>query len=61
MARVSCDGDDRNKDKPDRTASATAVPVATEIVRRVAPILGVRPNKDSIFILPQSSIVTTNN
>ncbi len=53
--------EDRNKDKPDRTASATAVPVATEIVRRVAPILGVRPNKDSIFILPQSSIVTTNN
>jgi cell division protein FtsI (penicillin-binding protein 3) len=30
-------------DKPRRTAGWTAVPVAAEMVRRVAPLLGVRP------------------
>ncbi|KKN09297.1 hypothetical protein LCGC14_1048010 [marine sediment metagenome] len=30
-------------DKPRRTAGWTAVPVAAEMVRRVAPLLGLRP------------------
>ncbi len=30
-------------DKPRRTAGWTAVPVAAEIIRRVAPLLGLRP------------------
>ena len=30
-------------DKPRRTAGWTAVPVAAEMIRRVAPLLGVRP------------------
>jgi cell division protein FtsI (penicillin-binding protein 3) len=29
-----------------RTAGWTAVPVAAEMIRRVAPILGMRPNID---------------
>ncbi len=29
--------------KPRRTAGWTAVPVAAEIIRRVAPLLGLRP------------------
>jgi cell division protein FtsI (penicillin-binding protein 3) len=30
-------------DKPRRTAGWTAVPVAAEMIRRVAPLLGIRP------------------
>ena len=30
--------------KPRRTASLTAVPVAAEIIGRVAPLLGMRPH-----------------
>ena len=30
-------------DEPRRTAGWTAVPVAAEIIRRVAPLLGLRP------------------
>lgn len=41
--------EDRNKIIPDRTASATAVPVAAEIIRRIAPILGLRPDEETIF------------
>ena len=34
-------------DKPRRTAGWTAVPVAAEMIRRVAPLLGLRPQVDS--------------
>ncbi|MFT5639766.1 MAG: cell division protein FtsI (penicillin-binding protein 3), partial [Paracoccaceae bacterium] len=35
-------------DKPRRTAGWTAVPVASEIIRRVAPLLGMRPEIEPI-------------
>ncbi|MEY1556018.1 peptidoglycan D,D-transpeptidase FtsI family protein [Yoonia sp. R2331] len=35
-------------DKPRRTAGWTAVPVAAEMIRRVAPLLGVRPQIESL-------------
>lgn len=41
-------------DKPRRTAGWTAVPVAAEMIRRTAPLLGLRPQVDS----PQSVGVT---
>ncbi len=41
-------------DEPRRTAGWTAVPVAGEMIRRVAPLLGLRPQVDS----PQSVGVT---
>ncbi len=34
-------------DKPRRTAGWTAVPVAAEVIRRVAPLLGLRPSIES--------------
>ena len=37
--------EDRSIDKPMRTAGWTAVPVASEIIKRIAPVLGVKPNK----------------
>jgi cell division protein FtsI (penicillin-binding protein 3) len=36
--------EDWSTDKPERTAGWTAVPVATEIVRRIAPVLGLEPD-----------------
>ena len=41
--------EDRHKDIPDRTASATAVPVSAEIIRRIAPILGLRPHRNESY------------
>lgn len=38
---------EQSGDKPRRVASWTAVPIAAEMVRRVAPILGVRPDEGS--------------
>lgn len=35
-------------DKPRRTAGWTAVPVAAEMIRRVAPLLGMRPDVDAL-------------
>jgi cell division protein FtsI (penicillin-binding protein 3) len=35
-------------DEPRRTAGWTAVPVAAEIIRRAAPLLGLRPDMDSL-------------
>jgi cell division protein FtsI (penicillin-binding protein 3) len=37
---------DNTGPKPRRTAGYTAVPVAGEIIRRVAPLLGLRPDLD---------------
>lgn len=45
-------------DKPRRTAGWTAVPVAAEIVRRVAPLLGLRPEIEPQIL---SSITLTSN
>ena len=36
--------EDWSIDKPMRTAGWTAVPVATEIIKRIAPVLGLKPN-----------------
>ena len=36
--------------KPRRTAGWTAVPVAAEVVRRVAPILGIRPDIETLAL-----------
>ncbi len=36
--------------KPRRTAGWTAVPVAAEVVRRVAPLLGLRPQVESVTL-----------
>jgi cell division protein FtsI (penicillin-binding protein 3) len=44
--------------KPRRTAGWTAVPVAAEVVRRVAPILGLRPD---IETLPLDEIKLTSS
>ncbi len=45
-------------DKPRRTAGWTAVPVAAEMIRRVAPLLGVRPQIESLE--PVSVTLTSN-
>ena len=37
--------EDWSIDKPMRTAGWTAVPVASEIIKRIAPVLGVRPKR----------------
>ena len=34
---------DNSSSKPRRTAGWTAVPVAAEVIRRTAPLLGLRP------------------
>jgi len=34
-------------DEPRRTAGWTAVPIAAEIIRRTAPLLGLRPDVDT--------------
>nr|WP_249219264.1 penicillin-binding protein 2 [Loktanella sp. SALINAS62] len=45
-------------DEPRRTAGWTAVPVAAEMIRRVAPLLGMRP---LIEPLAQASVTLTSN
>ena len=45
-------------DKPRRTAGWTAVPVAAEMIRRVAPLLGLRPQVESLE--PVSVTLTSN-
>ena len=45
-------------DEPRRTAGWTAVPVAAEMVRRVAPLLGLRPEIESLK--PVSVSLTSN-
>ncbi len=42
-----------------RTAGWTAVPVSAEIIRRIAPLLGLRPKPDNET--PQTSILLTSN
>lgn len=44
---------DNSADKPRRTAGWTAVPVAAEVIRRVAPLLGLRPK---IETLPETEV-----
>ncbi|MGJ5618544.1 peptidoglycan D,D-transpeptidase FtsI family protein [Sulfitobacter sp. MF3-043] len=44
-------------DKPRRTAGWTAVPVAAEMIRRVAPLLGVRPAIEPV----NAAVVTLTN
>ena len=44
--------------EPRRTAGWTAVPVAAEMIRRVAPLLGLRPDVDSLA--PEGVTLTAN-
>ncbi len=46
-------------DEDRRTAGWTAVPVAAEVIRRIAPLLGLRPNQNNET--PQTSILLTSN
>jgi cell division protein FtsI (penicillin-binding protein 3) len=50
--------EDRTQSKPRRTAGWTAVPVAAEMIRRVAPLLGLAPE---IEISPQNGLTLANN
>ena len=45
-------------DKPRRTAGWTAVPVAAEIIRRAAPLLGLRPDVESFV---RTGVTVTND
>ncbi|MBU2357465.1 MAG: penicillin-binding protein 2, partial [Alphaproteobacteria bacterium] len=45
-------------EKPRRTAGWTAVPVAAEMIRRVAPLLGLRPQLESTDV---ASVTLTSN
>ncbi len=49
---------DTSGSEPRRTAGWTSVPVAAEIVRRTAPLLGLRPE---IELLPMDGITAVNN
>ena len=49
--------EDWSIDKPMRTAGWTSVPVATEIIKRIAPILGVKPNSMPTKSALESSLV----
>tara|TARA_A100001015_G_C15035734_1_gene736112 strand:- start:482 stop:2272 length:1791 start_codon:yes stop_codon:yes gene_type:complete len=53
--------EDWSIDKPMRTAGWTAVPVATEIIKRIAPLLGVKPNTMLNKFNSKSSIVKVRN
>ncbi|MBO6883287.1 MAG: hypothetical protein JJ869_06855, partial [Marivita sp.] len=44
--------------KPRRTAGWTAVPVAAEMIRRVAPLLGLRPEVETLQL---TGIINTSN
>ncbi len=44
--------------EPRRTAGWTAVPVASEMIRRVAPLLGLRPQVD---VATLDGVVQTSN
>ena len=53
--------EDWSIDKPMRTAGWTAVPVATEIIKRIAPVLGIKPNSMVSKTDFESSLVNTSN
>ena len=50
--------EDRTGPEPRRTAGATAVPVAAEIIRRVAPLLGIAPEIEPTL---QNGLTLANN
>ncbi|MDO9524589.1 MAG: penicillin-binding transpeptidase domain-containing protein, partial [Gemmobacter sp.] len=45
-------------DKPRRTAGWTAVPVTAEVVRRIAPLLGLRP---AVAVAPLTGLTAVRN
>ncbi len=49
--------EDWSIDKPMRTAGWTAVPVATEIIKRIAPVLGLQPNSVATKKSIETSII----
>lgn len=49
---------DNSGSEPRRTAGWTAVPVAAEVIRRTAPLLGLRPTIESV---PPSAVTLTSN
>ena len=44
--------------KPRRTAGWTAVPVAAEVIRRTAPLLGLRPEIEPV---PEDKLLLSSN
>ena len=50
--------EDRTGSEPRRTAGYTAVPIAAEVIRRVAPLLGIAPEIESTR---HNSLTLANN
>jgi len=50
--------EDRTGSEPRRTAGYTAVPIAAEVIRRVAPLLGLAPEIEPIR---QNILTLANN
>lgn len=58
---VSLDeSEERSGDEPRRTAGWTAVPVGAEIIRRIAPLMGMRPEYFDDRVMPNALTLTRN-
>ena len=52
--------EERSGDEPRRTAGWTAVPVGAEIIRRIAPLMGMRPEHFDDTVTPDALTLTRN-
>ncbi len=52
--------EERSGDEPRRTAGWTAVPVGAEIIRRIAPLMGMRPEHFDDRVSPSALTLTRN-
>jgi len=52
--------EERSGRKPRRTAGWTAVPVAAEIIRRIAPLMGIRPIREPVDGTPSQVTLARN-
>ena len=52
--------EERSGDEPRRTAGWTAVPVGAEIIRRIAPLMGMRPEYFDDTVTPDALTLTRN-
>ena len=52
--------EERSGDEPRRTAGWTAVPVGAEIIRRIAPLMGMRPEHFDDTVPPDALTLTRN-
>lgn len=52
--------EERSGDEPRRTAGWTAVPVGAEIIRRIAPLMGMRPEHFDDTVAPDALTLTRN-